>query len=190
VTLRLSSACSNQLSYRPGIRSVVPLPFSALFSHRVSSASLFSELIFSESPYRRKNWWRHGDSNPRPIACKATALPTELYPHLAAVRRLTLRSVRCFFPVASDFLFFVRFISFSFVCSLLPQAKTELCATVSIYSGHPAFRPDTNRTVFWNHPRDKSKDIERSTYVHQLGLEADKLLRLPEVLNIDSLERR
>ena len=26
VTLRLSSACSNQLSYRPGIRSVVPLP--------------------------------------------------------------------------------------------------------------------------------------------------------------------
>ena len=31
VTLRLSSACSNQLSYRPGIRSVVPLPFCAVF---------------------------------------------------------------------------------------------------------------------------------------------------------------
>ena len=43
-TLRLSSACSNQLSYTP------------------------------------VGWWRHGDSNPRPIACKATALPTELCP--------------------------------------------------------------------------------------------------------------
>lgn len=56
VTLRLSSACSNQLSYRPGIS----LP--RLFNHRAQ--------------------WRHGDSNPRPIACKATALPTELYPLL------------------------------------------------------------------------------------------------------------
>ena len=45
-TLRLSSACSNQLSYTPN----------------------------------GKKWWRHGDSNPRPIACKATALPTELCP--------------------------------------------------------------------------------------------------------------
>src|SRR5215217_121632 len=45
VTLRLSSACSNQLSYTP------------------------------DAPR-----WRHGDSNPRPIACKATALPTELCP--------------------------------------------------------------------------------------------------------------
>ena len=48
-TLRLSSACSNQLSYTP--------------------------LILAG-----KVWWRHGDSNPRPIACKATALPTELCP--------------------------------------------------------------------------------------------------------------
>ncbi len=48
VTLRLSSACSNQLSYRP--KDV------------------------------RTFWWRHGESNPRPIACKATALPTELCP--------------------------------------------------------------------------------------------------------------
>ena len=48
-TLRLSSACSNQLSYTPLISA-------------------------------GKVWWRHGDSNPRPIACKATALPTELCP--------------------------------------------------------------------------------------------------------------
>ena len=51
VTLRLSSACSNQLSYRPQPK-------------------------LSPSPSR----WRHGDSNPRPIACKATALPAELCP--------------------------------------------------------------------------------------------------------------
>ncbi len=25
-------------------------------------------------------WWRYGDLNPRPMACKATALATELYP--------------------------------------------------------------------------------------------------------------
>ena len=27
--------------------------------------------------------WRHGDSNPRHPACKAGALPTELYPHIS-----------------------------------------------------------------------------------------------------------
>ena len=56
VTLRLSSACSNQLSYRPGSKSI---------GYTFCAGHL---------------WWRHGDSNPRPIACKATALPTELCP--------------------------------------------------------------------------------------------------------------
>ncbi len=27
------------------------------------------------------NWWRYGDSNPRPTHCERVALPTELYPH-------------------------------------------------------------------------------------------------------------
>ena len=54
-TLRLSSACSNQLSYTPGLKDRCSL-------------------------WRLARWWRHGDSNPRPIACKATALPTELCP--------------------------------------------------------------------------------------------------------------
>ena len=27
-------------------------------------------------------WWRYGDSNPGPVTCEATALPTELYPRL------------------------------------------------------------------------------------------------------------
>ena len=52
MTPRLSSACSNQLSYRPGFGSL------------------------------SRNWWRHGDSNPGHPACKAGALPTELYPQL------------------------------------------------------------------------------------------------------------
>jgi hypothetical protein len=60
VTLRLSSACSNQLSYRPGSRFALTFVCAR----------------------RLRPWWRHGDSNPRPIACKATALPTELCPLL------------------------------------------------------------------------------------------------------------
>ena len=32
--------------------------------------------------HRVKNWWRRQGSNLRPIACKATALPTELHPHI------------------------------------------------------------------------------------------------------------
>jgi hypothetical protein len=54
MTLRLSSACSNQLSYRP---FVVQLKLLTC---------------------RQK--WRHGGSNPGHPACKAGALPTELYP--------------------------------------------------------------------------------------------------------------
>ena len=66
VTLRLSSACSNQLSYTPMIR------ISAFNWEPVASM----RCIDSDPGLK----WRHGDSNPRPIACKATALPTELYP--------------------------------------------------------------------------------------------------------------
>ncbi len=125
VTLRLSSACSNQLSYRPGIS----LPCG--------------------------NQWRHGDSNPRPIACKATALPTELYPltftageALFSSRGLVLRV----FPVFPH---------------VSPQAKTEWCVTVSSDLGQPAFRLVTYRTGV--------APIERSTYVRQPDFATDKL---------------
>ena len=32
-----------------------------------------------------ENWWRVGDSNPRPRRCERRALPTELTPHLKGV---------------------------------------------------------------------------------------------------------
>ena len=51
-TPRLSSACSNQLSYEPQ-----------------------NSILSSE------NWWSRPDSNRRHPACKAGALPTELRPH-------------------------------------------------------------------------------------------------------------
>lgn len=45
-----------------------------------------------------KRWWRHGDSNPRHSACKADALPTELYPRNAAaepLEKLVTRTKDC-----------------------------------------------------------------------------------------------
>ncbi len=36
----------------------------------------------SEAPSeRRGNWWSQGESNPRPLECHSSALPTELWPH-------------------------------------------------------------------------------------------------------------
>ncbi len=57
VTPRLSSACSNQLSYRPFLNLTIEVIRSLIW-----------------------RWWRHRDSNPGHPACKAGALPTELYP--------------------------------------------------------------------------------------------------------------
>ena len=56
-TPRLSSACSNQLSYEP----------------EVFTAGLVQP------------WWSRRDSNSRPSACKADALPTELRPRTREV---------------------------------------------------------------------------------------------------------
>ena len=47
---------------------------------------LLPSLELSKNPYRHQRrshstvHWRYGDLNPRPMACKATALATELYP--------------------------------------------------------------------------------------------------------------
>ena len=39
------------------------------------------------------NWWRWGDSNPRPLTCEASALPAELHPHFGQRGRLYGRGV-------------------------------------------------------------------------------------------------
>ena len=59
-TSRLSGVRSNQLSYKPILEYLIPYR---------SIHSVASE-------------WRWRDSNSRPPACKAGALPTELYPHI------------------------------------------------------------------------------------------------------------
>jgi hypothetical protein len=56
-TPRLSSACSNQLSYEPAI----------------GTGRVLIEKV---------DWWSRTVSNRRPPACKAGALPTELRPRL------------------------------------------------------------------------------------------------------------
>ena len=67
-TSRLSSARSNQLSYKP------------LFSSRTSYLDSHHLLSLPHLADTAKIWWRRSGSNRRPEACKATALPTELRP--------------------------------------------------------------------------------------------------------------
>src|SRR5258706_16178483 len=45
-----------------------------------SSAEAITEPVFCLSASRRNTSWRIWESNPRPTACKAVALPTELIP--------------------------------------------------------------------------------------------------------------
>jgi len=63
---------------------------------------------------------------------------------LISQRTNTGQSVTLFAEAALPLAFTLSFTASSFFSG---QAKTELCATVSIYSGRLAFRPDTNRTA-------------------------------------------
>ena len=83
-TSRLSGVRSNQLSYKP-IRKLRYLPStkfsyaSLRFGKRLALNSIFAwQLDF----IKLLSAWRWRDSNSRPPACKAGALPTELHPHL------------------------------------------------------------------------------------------------------------
>ena len=62
-TSRLSGVRSNRLSYKP----ILPFGASSYQTH----ISAISDC-----------WWRYAGSNRRPPACKAGALPAELYPHI------------------------------------------------------------------------------------------------------------
>ncbi len=52
-----------------------------------SSRGDFAVALFVRRPAANEGWWRHGDSNPGPLACHASALPTELCPQPIGVRR-------------------------------------------------------------------------------------------------------
>jgi hypothetical protein len=53
-------------------------PVFAPWSHDAASAN--SPACRAEAPWR-EGWWSQTESNRRPHACKARALPTELWPH-------------------------------------------------------------------------------------------------------------
>ena len=61
------------VSFFPPPRPTVLLRATAAFS-LPSSCQRTLACIYLQ------RWWRYGDLNPRPMACKATALATELYP--------------------------------------------------------------------------------------------------------------
>ena len=113
MTPALSRRCSNQLSYRPKCGLAARnaefriLNFRFEFDHSKSS--------IQHSKSRRRRWWRHGDSNPRHPACKAGALPTELYPPVASEARKNLRKekdqvVRCVPVFGTRGIFFKSYI--------------------------------------------------------------------------------
>ena len=85
-TSRLSGVRSNHLSYEPifVVRRFVPLNLFFIFEMKFA----FSVEALGFVPVRglksevRSNWWRYAGSNRRPPACKAGALPAELYPHI------------------------------------------------------------------------------------------------------------
>ena len=52
----------------------------------ITAFSLPSSCQRTRSAFVVQLWWRYGDLNPRPMACKATALATELYPQGFAPR--------------------------------------------------------------------------------------------------------
>jgi hypothetical protein len=89
-----------------GISFVLPSLELSKISGRGSHALLreegdfipvFPRLVFSRVNARTSLLWRYGDLNPRPMACKATALATELYPQArfpARERSLLARSIQ------------------------------------------------------------------------------------------------
>ena len=70
-TPRLSSACSNQLSYEPGN--------SETMAQGIGGRPSFAQASEGILPLEAEKWSRP-DSNRLPPACKAGALPAELRP--------------------------------------------------------------------------------------------------------------
>ena len=75
-TPALSRRCSNQLSYEP---ANLAQPFGKLSAFAAREAGL----PWADDCLWRVEWWSRSDSNRRPLACKASALPAELRPQTA-----------------------------------------------------------------------------------------------------------
>ena len=71
-TSRLLGVCSNQLSYEPAFLSLSTLSCFQLHIFILCTSVQLISLF----------WWRWGGSNSWPLACKASALPAELHPHI------------------------------------------------------------------------------------------------------------
>src|SRR5690554_8068602 len=66
-----------------------------IFKEQSDSKSVVNNLdykLFSTEYFTSRNWWSHAGSNRRPPACKAGALPAELWPHFFEVGRSGQRS--------------------------------------------------------------------------------------------------
>jgi hypothetical protein len=57
-------------------RSYLPIVFPALLFWEDSRLKILVKLLILR-------WWSQGESNPRPLECHSSALPTELWPHFA-----------------------------------------------------------------------------------------------------------
>ena len=94
----LQSDCQSHWLYRPEngtcgetrtrtgcVLSALPLPLGyagiKLVDPRGIEPRPLALQASAHTSYARDPWWRYRGSNPGPEACKATALPSELYPH-------------------------------------------------------------------------------------------------------------
>ena len=87
-TSRLSGVRSNHLSYEPiSVAGSFPIGQTFCCVDLAPSASARSVFPLVQTTTRlgsapRRRWWRRTESNCRPPACKAGALPAELRPHI------------------------------------------------------------------------------------------------------------
>ena len=90
---RVRLAAFAMIKSAPGIHAIrVKLLWSHCLQRHIRETSKGAPRLrftaFAPSPrLRQQRWWSQSGSNRRPQACKASALPTELWPHRLEPRR-------------------------------------------------------------------------------------------------------